>query len=740
MNAPRASAAFAPAPHGAASARPRLSPEWYRVGGLRPRLRAGLQCTRQVARGQVWHVVTDPASGRHHRFNAAAWAVVGRCDGSRTLDELWQALQQRLGDAAPTQAEVMQVVGQAWHAGLVASGLGGDAAAALRVARRRRRRRWLAQVNPLAFKLPLWNPERWLQRCAPPLQALAHSRWLGLGLALAAAAVALAYLALLLQAGPLARAADAAWRSGQLLWMSWVAYPFIKALHEAAHALVCKACGGAVHEVGVSVLLLTPLPYVDASASSAFASKHQRAAVAAAGVVTEALIGAAALALWLLLEPGPWRDLCLAVALLGLVVAPLVNANPLMRFDGYHVLTDWLELPNLGSRSRQFGLALIKRRVLGLAHVAAPAPARGERPWLLLYAPLAWLWRVGLLLVLAAAALPGWPWMALLLATVALWFGLLGPLLGALRWSLYAPEAGGYRSRSLALLGGAGLALLAAALVMPVTPSTQAPALVWLHDDAQVRLGAEGRVERWLVADGQAVEQGAPLALLANDELRVEQAQAEAELQRLELQHRLAQAADDAQAPLRAALVEPALVQVRERLALLTRDVQSLTLRAPSAGRIVIDPQWQRQGQHLPQGQVVAQVLSPGARRVRAWVSPADIQRVQQPGTRAWVEVASWRGAPLPARAIHAAAAVPGVSLPSAALGQPAGGPLPVAADDPAGLTLSEPRFMLELELPAGAEPPVGARARVRFEHPQQGAGLAAWQWLQRLLRPLGVA
>ena len=120
----------------------------------------------------------------------------------------------------------------------------------------------------------------------------------------------------------------------------------IKGLHELGHALAVRRWGGEVLEAGFSLFVLVPTPYVDASASAAFAARHQRLVVAAAGIMVELAIAAAALVVWLNVQPGWARDLAFVTMFIASVSTLIFNANPLLRFDGYYMLCDALHLPN----------------------------------------------------------------------------------------------------------------------------------------------------------------------------------------------------------------------------------------------------------------------------------------------------------------------------------------------------------------------------------------------------------
>ena len=700
---------------------PLLSPDWYKVSFLRPRLRAGMRVTRQIVRGQAWHVVTDPLSGHHHRFNAMAWQLVASCDGRRTLDEVWSALVDLAGNDAPTQGEAIDIVGRAFNGHLLMGDMPPDAAAVVRVSNRRRAQQRRAAVNPLAFRIPLWDPDAFLTR------HVARLRWVFQPGVLRALAVLIVLTTLLfgLNAGDFARDVQRLTSDARGLLLLWLAYPLVKAAHELAHAFAVKHYGGEVHRIGITLLFLTPVPFVDASASAGFASKHQRALVAAAGIATEMLLAGVALLLWLALEPGLLREVATAVVLLGGLSTLLLNGNPLLRFDGYHVLCDLAELPNLAQRSTGYWLHLIRRHLLGLRGLGFAGLAPGERPWLLGYAPLAWAFRTTLLVLLAVALARHWPWLGLALAAAALWIGLIGPLSKALRWVVRTPQLAYQRSRALAVvLAGASLAC-GVAFALPLPQRSLAPGIVSLPDEAQLRLQVGGFVDAFLVRDGEPVDAGTALVQLSNPPLLVAQATAEADLRQAEVQRAQLRDVD----PSAAARAGDRVRQLEAEVLALQRQRAALTVRAASRGRVAFDRHRDLVGMYLPQGHLIAQVLPDAAPLVRAVVDHSDIALVRERTVEASVALAS--GAANLAARLQTAVPQATTALPSAALGRAAGGSIELDPADASGLTARTPRFLVDLQLPGDARPPIGTRVMVSFDH---GDATGA-EWLARLLR-----
>jgi putative peptide zinc metalloprotease protein len=174
----------------------------------------------------------------------------------------------------------------------------------------------------------------------------------------------------------------------------WLVFPFLKAFHEFGHAFAVKVRGGEVHEMGIMLLVFTPIPYVDASAASAFRNKRERVLVGAVGMIVEVFIAALALFLWTSIEPGPVRAVAFNIILIASVSTLLFNGNPLLRYDAYYILADLLEIPNLAQRGIGYIGYLFQRYLLAAKDVEPPFSAPGERVWFVIYTIAAFFYRI----------------------------------------------------------------------------------------------------------------------------------------------------------------------------------------------------------------------------------------------------------------------------------------------------------------------------------------------------------
>ena len=434
------------------STAPFLSSSWYRVAGLRPKLREHAVVHRHRYRGDVWYVVHDHATARLHRLSPAGYVVVGAMDGMRTVEKLWHEAMTRLGQEAPSQDEIIYLLAQLHAADLLQTEVSPDFAELLERATRTERSRWLKNVlNPLALRIPLWHPDTFLERTLPLVKWLFGWRGAVLWLLVVLPAIVLAaqhWQELGDNATQRILAADN-------LLLIGLSYPILKALHEFGHGYAVKAFGGTIHEFGIMFLVFAPMPYVDASAASEFRSKWQRAIVGAAGMLVEVFVAALALYVWLAVEPGLVRALAFNVMLIAGVSTVLFNGNPLLRYDGYYILSDILEIPNLATRATRYWGYLVMRYAFRTEDQEFAA-TRGERVWLFLYAPASFLYRQMVILAIAIFIASEYVAVGIAIAVWSLMTGVVMPAAKALWQVMASPRFRRNRARAVATTFASG--------------------------------------------------------------------------------------------------------------------------------------------------------------------------------------------------------------------------------------------------------------------------------------------
>ncbi|MGB5776239.1 MAG: hypothetical protein WBP89_16415, partial [Sedimenticolaceae bacterium] len=372
---------------------------WQHVANLRPRLRRDVHVLVQDYRGERWYLLHDRASGRFLRFNSVSYELIGRLDGDLTVGEILETVNAgHAEEPLLLPDQVLQIMAQLHAAEALRGGLPlgvQDLLNRHEQALRSRRRRALS--NPLALRIPIFDPNRLLERLMVPARWLFS--WAGLSLWLGV--VCVAAVLMVANAGELGDAIAAKTLNASQVLVFWILYPLVKALHELGHGMAVKAWGGEVHETGINLLVFMPVPYVDASAAWAFRDKRRRAIVGAAGILVELFLAALGILVWLLVEPGVVRDMALNIALIGGVSTLLFNGNPLLRFDGYYVLEDLIEIPNLATRSSRYYQYLMQKYLLDLPDARSPVTTDGETAWFVFYGLASPLYRLVVLVGIA---------------------------------------------------------------------------------------------------------------------------------------------------------------------------------------------------------------------------------------------------------------------------------------------------------------------------------------------------
>lgn len=705
---------------------PFLSPNWHRVARLRARLHLHAEVTRHRARGRSWYSVRNAASGEMFRFSPPVYLLLGLLDGTRTVEQAWQITAERLDAEAPTQDEVIRLLSQLHDADLLQSDDNPDFDELLK----RRRRRfwkqfWQRLGNPMALRLPLWDPDRFL------------TRRIGLLAPLSGPVALLLWLAVV---GPALVLAGAHWREltenladrvlayEGLLTLALV-FPVMKALHEMGHAVTVKAGGGAVHEMGVMFLVLLPIPYVDASASSAFRSRWRRAGVGAAGMLVETFVAALALYLWLAVEPGVVRAVAYAVMVVAGLSTVLFNANPLLRYDGYYILADLLQIPNLGMRANAYWGWLTQRVLFGRKE-PPPATAPGETKWLLLYAPAAFVCRI---VVMAAIVLVIADRFFVIGVAIAIWtvaVTILWPMLRAL-WQVFAgPGLAARRKRAVGVTLGLAAALAGFATLVPVPLHTIAEGVVWLPEQSFVRAGADGFLGRIVARPGATVAAGQLLFTSTDPELAATIAAGQARLRALSARYRSEQFHDRVQA----ALIDGQIAIERSNLADAEQRARELDARAEIAGRFVVRSPEDMPGRHYRRGEVLGHVLPPDIDVVRVLVGQDDVELVRGSLRAIAVRVAGEPGRSYQARLLRE---VPAAShtLPGKAFSTEGGGTVPLDPREHDKLRTLKRFFQFDIAIPPeAARAAAGSHVWVRFEHAPEPLARQAWRRIRQLL------
>jgi len=559
------------------------------------RLRPDLVAAPVEMAGATNWVVKDPLTLEHFHFSPEERALMEMVRQPTSLAAMAREFARQFPPRTITEAEIWSFLSRLHEAGLVTSDAPGQGGELLRRLKRERVRSWsLAWAQLTAIRFRGINPDAALTAIHR------HTRWLFSPVAVAAAACLVLFAASILighfdefRARMPALSVFADWRN--LLWL-FVAIGVIKCLHELGHALVCKHFGGEVPEMGVLLLVFLPALYTDVTDAWRLPSKWQRIAISAAGMGVELLLASIATLVWWYAQPGLMQLIALDVMLICTVNTLAVNGNPLLRYDGYYILADLVESPNLWQRSRDVLRSFTDRWLFGSRREEdALVPVR-YRAWLAAYALASKVYSVflfaaivwGLVLVLYPHRLET---LAYMVGLTFVGGALVGPSLNLYHFARNPLRRRQLRKGRVGTIATAALVTLVVILAWPVNYYVQAPLVLLPTDAARIYATVGGTLTSALPA-GQSVAAHEPIAELDNPEVAVDLARLTGEhnLARLQLDNLQRLRGQDEQAGPKIPAARARLADLAAQLADRRRDAERLTLTAPVAGTIIPVP------------------------------------------------------------------------------------------------------------------------------------------------------
>lgn len=595
-----------------------LTPD-YKVREMaraRPRLRRDLVWTMQRFRDGAGWVLEDPVTRRFFRVGLREKEFLDLLDGRRTVSEAVAAhaamdLAGALNDSAASST-VRWLIDQ----GLTETAEEGHCRRVGEELRRERApKKLLAGLGGLFFlRLPLGSPDALLGRLLP------WFRWAFSGWFLAVWMLVAGYAAVRLGAGWGQFAEEGArfFAAGNPL-LPLACWAGLKFLHELWHGLACKHFGGGVHDAGIILLLfVTPMGYVDASSSLRFPSRRRRMAVAAAGMFIEVFVAALAFLAWEHAQPGFGRTLLHQIVMVAGIGTVAFNMNPLMRFDGYFLLSDLAGVPNLYGKGQAAASALITRLLFG-------RQKGRENPhgfWVTAYGVAAFFWRWMVTLTLFLAAIFLFKGAGVVLAVIAL-AGLLAQTAANIaRGARAARRSREVRWGRAVVRGGlAAAGVWAFAVYVPLSPGEVADGAVEFLDPAILRVECPGFVREVRVAGGDEVAAGDLLVVLENREEQAELARIRSELARSELAEQSYLAEGNVAGALAQRAISGAL---STRLRAQADYLATLEVRAPVSGVVHGEDLSNLPGSYLAPGSEILTIALPGRFRIVMAISAAQ--------------------------------------------------------------------------------------------------------------------
>lgn len=703
-----------------------FSSSWYRVKGLTPQLRGQAKIVRHVYRDEVWYVIQDTASGKMLRVDHVAHHALEQLDGQRNVEEIWLKMQEDLGDRAPTQDELIGLFTQLHQTNLL---LGGNTPDLSEIKERRKKNRMtkIKQYvgNPLAVKLPLIDPDRFLTKLVG-LFPRGSAKWI---LALWFFGICAGIAQAALHWEPLTEDITSRVFNSQNMLMLWFAFPLLKAIHELGHGIAIKAYGGSCREMGLMFLLFIPVPYVDASSSMMFKNKKHRIVVSLAGMMIEMFVASIAIWVWASASGGPVKALLHEVIILASVTTLFFNGNPLLRFDAYYALADWLEIPNLATKSNQFIGHLLQKYVFRVGDdLKAVLTTPREKGWLVFYSIGSFIYRMIVAFGIIFAVAQMYFFVGVLLALWAAWTMLLMPLHKVLKELFVGQSLQNVRKRAITMSAATfGLFLLLFTLV-PAPSWSMAEGIIWMPENARVTNNVDCFGHSVLVSHGSRVELGQPILRCDDPDLLTQLEKARFKQEELVARVTFASTSDTVQQ----GVAQAELDFINKEVDTLERKLEEMVIRSPNIGVFYMDAPGDFPGRYFERGSVLGDVVDPKALSLIT-VVPQSIAALVRDNTER-IEI---RTSDNPMSLVQATMVreVPSATkqLPSMALALQGGGEIGLdpESDPTSGPKALNPLFQFEVRFQDNYMPnTLGNRVFVRFVHHDEPLGV---QWYRSI-------
>lgn len=555
------------------------------------RKRPDLTHRKHRYQGQVYWVVKEPVGLNYFRFQEEEFFILQQLDGQISLDELKDRFEVEFPPQKITVEELQQFIGTLHRSGLVVANVPGQGWQ-LKKRRDERRRKELisAAANILSLRFKGIDPNR--------LLTWMH-RWLWWLFSWPAVT---AWCILAVSAGLLVAVQFDVFQSKlpsfhqfftleNAMWLA-VAMGATKIVHEFGHGLTCKHFGGECHEMGVMLLVLTPCLYCNVSDSWMLPSKWQRAMIGAAGMYVEVAIASVCTFLWWFSEPGFLNQICLSTMFVCSVSTLIFNGNPLLRYDGYYILSDIMEIPNLRQKSSDILSRKLLWWCLGVERPDDPFLPQRNQMFFAAYtvAAVAYRWFVtfSILFFLYKVFEPyRLEIIGQIIAAMSLYGLIVQPLYKLWQFFWIPGRVEKVKKPRVYATIGVVAAMVLAIVYVPLPFRVFTPLVIKARDGAPVYVTVPGRLERMNVEVGDRVEAGQPLAQLSNIDLDLDLAQFEGQLQqvRLELTSlKTYRVFSDSTAGLIVRGLEETEKSLVKQIAEKRDDIERLTLKAEIAG------------------------------------------------------------------------------------------------------------------------------------------------------------
>lgn len=608
------------------------------------RLRPDVEITEQRHRGDLYYVIKDPLSLRYFRVSELEYTVASLMDGTNTIDEIIRKAAERTGGLQIPKETITDFAVTLRRANLLANTFPDDAAVLYRSLKARRKFLGLRYKikNILYVKIPLLDPDKMLTKTYPYVNFIFTK-----GFIFFAAVVFLLAARIVAAEWPRLVGGLEGLLTLENFFYFWLLFIIVKIIHELGHAYTCKRYGGEVHEMGLLFLVFTPCLFTNVSDAWTFKKGRAKFFTSFAGIIVELFLAAVAALIWgaTFEYPGLVHDLSYKVMILCSVTSIIFNGNPLMKFDGYYILSDYLQLPNLRANSINYLGAAFRRYLLRMPEEGGDIRDGTNRIYLI-YGILAMMWLCSIMVGICVGMLKKFYLFGLWIT----FFTVLGITMKIIKTGkFYAKNYGKIglsgRTRIIVLMALAGLAYLF--FIHPIDAQVTSTLVLQPQNLALVTAPRASILAEIYVREGERVKKGDRIMRFRDDELELLLKHSRLQVRILEnyLQE------ENSRADMTGAQVNPDTVaKLKDQIADTTDKIKEmesklkeLTVLSPVDGYVLSTGLRRFIGRGFQKGDGLVEIGDPSVMTAEIKVEHQDLGKIQE-GQKAALKIKALKG------------------------------------------------------------------------------------------------
>lgn len=508
-----------------------FSDSWHKISNLRISLLNSVSVQKQKFRDEELFVIKEPYNNKYFKLTKEAYFFVSRLTLDKTVQEVIDEIIEEDSKNAPSQNEIIELVSSLHsHNLLYFKNLAENDFIFERHKEKKYKEHKGKLYSFLFFKVPLLNPNSLLDK-AKNINDIIFSKF---GLVVWLIVCLLGLKAVIDNIETIFDQAQGMLAPSNLILL-YISLALMKLFHELAHSGMIKKFGGSVNTLGIMFLVLTPLPYMDATHSWFFKDKYQKVIVSFAGMMSDLFFAAIATIIWANTGDGIINSISFNIMIIGSVSSLLFNGNPLLRFDAYYMLSDYLEIPNLFQKSKEYFYYLFEKHIFKVETSQNPSGSKRESFWLFTYAVVSYLYRIiialGIIIYVADQLLI----VGIIMAILTFFMWVFTPLKKFIQYLINSPKLYKTRGRALLISSVIFSIVIISIFYIPISNSIKAPGVIESKDSVIVYAKTEGLVEKVLIKNGDYVKKGQTIAILKNKDLEYDIASLNHSLKQIEI-------------------------------------------------------------------------------------------------------------------------------------------------------------------------------------------------------------